>query len=74
MALGEIHAARTGSMIAARYQPIVRIADGAHRFMSQIEDAGLAAAWTETVARRAFADTAGAAIAPPIECGAALSP
>jgi EAL domain-containing protein (putative c-di-GMP-specific phosphodiesterase class I) len=84
MPMSEIHAALAGTMIEARYQPIVRVIDRQpvavevlarmnhpargtllpHRFVPQMEDAGLAPALTEVVTRRAFADMSAPALAP----------
>ena len=84
MQLREIEAALKGAMIQTRYQPIVRLSDGApvavealarlkhpsrgtllpHRFVPQLENAGLASELTSEVASRAFADMAGPQLAP----------
>ena len=84
MAISEIRAALAGTMIEARYQPIVRVTDRKplavevlarmnhpahgtllpHRFIPQMEDAGLAPALTEVVTRRAFADMSGPLLVP----------
>jgi len=80
----ELCAALTGTLIEARYQPIVRLADRVpvalealarlnhpsrgtllpHRFVPQMEDAGLAQLLTRRVSQRAFTDMAGPALAP----------
>ena len=84
MPMSEIHAALTGAMIEARYQPIVRMTDRKpvavevlarmnhpargtllpHRFVPQMENAGLAPVLTKVVTNQAFKDMSGPPLAP----------